>query len=419
MAARITPEYQQSEAHRECARGLLCFARTRDAEGQWHPARAAQPVCPADQDVMTTYLGELPGMYERLTERLTDPVRRARPVRVTPGSRVLVSGDADELMHDMADWLGAWAVRVRAIPQLSLSLPEARYGTQERIEADCNVLAAFPGPVLALDLKDALRTWTFPPPRAASDPPSPVFRLRRPHRAGGLPRPVPCRRCRLLLAPSPSGRYWWPAQCTHAAPLLPAGERDDDARDARLLCSACGIRVPHGWQAPPTCRHEPAGEPWRASPIPAAIEVQIEHLEVIRAGDGWVQCLTPYGGREAALDVFELRDRAMRLLKENPAPPDLLDGVPCGRLSCEANGGTLEALPAVQPDDQREGEPDFSRCTRCGDRMTRTEYDQHVRRYESWAKEAIQSCRRCARGACGECQWKACSCRAAGHKVVA
>jgi hypothetical protein len=400
MAARITREYQDVIGRQECARGDWCSAKTRDHEGEWHPAAASQHLCAADQDVMLAFLGELPGMYQRLGQVLTDPVRRARPVRVSPGSRVLVSGEADELMHDIADQLGGWAVRVRAVPQLQLALPAAAYGTVERVTADCATLAAHPAPLLALTPAKALRTWAFPPPRLAAS----------------RPRPVPCRRCRLPVSPSPSWKYWWPAQCTHAGPLLAAGDRDDKGRDSRLMCSACGKLLPAGWQSPPPCRHEGTGAPFRASPIPPLIEEQIEGLEVVRAGDGWVTCLTALGGRAAALDVLDLRSRSMRLLRESPAPQDLLDGIPCR--SCDAPEGVLEVLPAAPPD-EREHEPDFSRCTKCGDRMTRTDYNQHVKRYEAWAKEAIQSCRRCARGACGECLWKACSCRAAGHKAVA
>jgi hypothetical protein len=424
MAARTN--YQASsvtvtttEGQRECARQHRCSAQTRDDEGNWHPAPAAQHICPTDQDVMVTYLGELPPMYERLGELLTDPVRRARPVRVSPGSRVLVSGEADELMHDIADQVGAWAVRVRAVARLSR--PEAAYGTLERVTADCGTLEGFPGPMLALDLRDALRTWTFAPSRlSAVDPLPPVFRLRRARGSGARPRPVPCRRCRLLLSPSPSGKYWWPAECAHRAPLLPAGGRDDDGRDDGLLCSACGKRLPEGWQPAPPCRHEASGLPHRASPIPADVEAEIEGLEVVRAGDGWVQCLTPLGGRAAALDVFDLRAKAVKLLRENPAPRDLLDGIPCPRLSCEAMG-SLEVLPVPPPDPERElkeGVPDFCRCTICGERMTRTEYDQHVKRYAAWATEAMQSCRKCDKRECTECRWAACKCAASGHRAA-
>jgi hypothetical protein len=432
MAAR-GHDYQASyspvttDSQRECARGQWCSAQARDDEGNWHPAPATQHVCPADQDVMAGYLAEIPPMYERLGERLTDPVRRSRPVRVSPGSRVLVSGEADELMHDIADWLAAWAIRVRAVPQLRLSRPAARYGTLERVTADCKVLADFPGPMLALELRDALRTWTFHPPRLAApgEPPGvhemalraaglPSRRL-----AGARPHAVACRRCGLRVLPSPSGRYWWPAQCTHAAPLLPAGERDDETgQDERLLCPACGVRVPAGWQAPPPCRHEAPGPPLRYSPIPAEVEDETGDLEVVRAGDGWVQCLTPLGGKEAALDVFELRDRAYRMLRESPAPRDLLDGIPCPRPSCQAMPA-LEVLPAPPPDperEEREGAPDFCRCTACGERMTRAQYDQHVKRYDAWAAGAgILSCRRCERGDHGECCWRACKCTGGEH----
>jgi hypothetical protein len=422
MAARITREYQDVSGHQECARGSWCSASTRDDEGEWHPHPATQHLCPADQDLMATYLGELPAMYERLAERLTDPARRDRPVRVSPGSRVLVSGDADELMHDIADWIGGWAVRVRALPQLRLSPPGDAYGTTARIACDCDVLAKQRSPMLALPPAKALRTWTFPPPRHALPPARPLHAWRLPPRpAAARPRPEPCRKCGLLVVPSPSGKYWWPAQCTHAGPPLPAGRRDDDTgKDDHLLCAACGTPLPPGRRPPPACRHKATAVPLDASPIPAKVEAEIDGLEVVAAGDGWVSCLTFYDGRDAALDIFDLRAKAMRILHENPAPADLLDGIPCR--SCDAMPA-LEMLPAPQPDPEREareGEPDFCRCTRCGDRMTRSEYEPHVKRYEAWARGAgIQSCRRCARGECGSCQWKACGCRASGHPAAA
>jgi hypothetical protein len=318
-------------------------------------------------------------------------------VRVSPGSRVLVSGEADELMHDIADQVGAWAARVRGVRQLSR--PEARYGTLERVAADCKVLRDRPSVLLALDLKDALRTWTFDPPPLA---------------AISRPRAVPCRRCGRPVSLSPSGERWWPARCTHAAPLLAAGVRDDDGRDDGLLCSACGMHVPHGWQPPPPCRHEPDGPPYRAAPIPAKVEAEIEDLEVVRAGDGWVQCLTPHGGCEAAMDIFQLRDKAVKLLKENPAPRDLLDGIPCRK--CDAMS-SLEVLPQ-EPPDPTAPEPDFCQCSAasCRDRMTRTEYIGWVGQYHAYAKGTVQVCRRCDKGAHERCQWSGCGCAASGHR---
>jgi hypothetical protein len=405
MAARTRDyrDYQRDgETQEPCARGGFCSARVRDDEGTWHPAPAAQHLCPADQREMAAFASEIPRMYRRLEKMSVDPVRRTRPVRVTPGSRVLVSGDADALMRDMAAMLGTWAARVRDVPQLSLSRPRTAFGTAGRVTDDCGVLAGQPSALLALPPADALRTWWFHPPRHALAP----------------PRPSGCRRCGLPVSPSPSGKHWWPARCTHAGPLLPAGDRDEETgKDEKLACPACGKRLPLDWKPSPPCRHQGTAPPPPGGPIPAEVEDEIGGLDVVRVGYDWVQALTPLGGAAAGLDVIDLRTAAVQLLLENPAPRDMLDGVPCRRLACEAFG-TLEVLPAPQADPEkeaREGPPPFTRCAACGDVMTRKEYGAHVTRYATWAPGSgiIHTCRHCQRDDCGSCQWKRCRCRAA------
>lgn len=318
MAARITREYQSStEAQAPCARGDRCTARTRDAEGEWHPAAATQHLCPADQDVMTGYLGELPGMYERLAGMSVNPVRRARPVRVPPGSRVLASPESDALMRVIAPTIGGWAARVRAVPQLSLTTPAHPHGTIGRVAADCATLAAHPGPLLALPHGPMTRIWTWPPGEA----------------------------------------------------------------------------------------------------MPAWLDGEIGGLEAVHGGDGWVKAWTSLNGRDAALDIIDLHHAAVRLLQEAPAPRDLLDGIPCRK--CEAMS-SLEVLPSPPPDPKKP-EQDFCQCSvpGCHDRMTRGEYDDWVRQYDAYARGAgIQSCRRCARGDCDRCQWRACQCAASGHQAA-
>lgn len=152
------------QPQQRCARGLWCSAKTRDAEtGEWHPALAAQPLCPADQDVMVTYLDEIPGCWHRLAALSLDPVRAGRAIRRPPGSRVLVNAEADALQREMTWLLAAWAARVRGVPQLRLSVPPSPPGSPERLAADCATLAAHPGPLMALPAAPMYRTWTWAP----------------------------------------------------------------------------------------------------------------------------------------------------------------------------------------------------------------------------------------------------------------
>lgn len=302
------------QPQRRCSRGLWCSAKTRDAEtGEWHAALATQPLCPADQAIMIQCLGELPVMYARLGEQLGDPVRRTAPVRVPPGSRVLVNPDVEALMRLMSDQLGGWAVRVRAIPQLSLAIPGAPHGTPGRVAADCATLAAHPGPLLALGPRLMPRTWT------------------------------------------------WPA----------------------------------------------------GSPMPAWLEDEIGGLEVLHAGDGWAEALTRLDGEDAALDVLDLHRLAVRLLQENPAPPEWLDGIPCRE--CGKYALACAPLPAG-PEVPGQPSPAFSRCHQCRHEMSREDYDEWVRLNDAHARHTAGiTCRRCQRDDCAECAWAACACTARDH----
>lgn len=325
MAARQHVQHHvpspSGQPQRRCARGAWCSAKTRDAEtSEWHAALATQPLCPADQDVMVTHLGELPGCWHRLAALSLDPVRAGRAIHRPPGSRVLVNAEADALQREMTWLLAGWAARVRDVRQLTR--PASLPGSPERLEADCSTLADRPSALMALPPAPMYRTWTW----------------------------------------APTG---------------------DDTMPA--------------WVAGDT-----AGLDW------------------VRGGDGWGTWIADVGGEVAALDVLGLRARAVRMLGEAPAPRDLLDGIPCRK--CEAMS-SLEVLPLPAPErDREEGHPPFCRCSAasCHDEMTRPEYDQWVAQYRAWAEGAgVQSCRRCARGDCSQCQWAACSCRVSGHRHAA
>lgn len=165
MAARDSRQAAADKsAQRRCAREVRCSAKTRDPEsGEWLPAPANQPLCPSDRTVLITTLGELPACYERLGDLSASPVRRNRPVRVAPGSRVLVNPEADALMREAAPVLAGWAARVRGVPGLSLAGHSHVPGSLEAVTADCGVLARHPDPLLALPPANMARIWTWPP----------------------------------------------------------------------------------------------------------------------------------------------------------------------------------------------------------------------------------------------------------------
>jgi hypothetical protein len=156
---------------------------------------------------------------------------------------------------------------------------------------------------------------------------------------------------------------------------------------------------------------------WRAgSPMPAELEAEIADLEIIFIGDGWVSAQTRLGGTAAGLDILDLHRSASRLLGETPAPPEILEGVPCR--SCEEMS-SLARLEQPPPDPEKP-EPPFCAClsASCKAVMTRTEYDAWTAMYVAWTRgSGVLTCRRCDRGDCGNCCWPSCSCKLAGHRA--
>lgn len=153
---------------------------------------------------------------------------------------------------------------------------------------------------------------------------------------------------------------------------------------------------------------------WPAgNPMPADLETEIGTLERLRGGDGWVTALTALHGGDGGCEIIDLRHRATRLLRENPAAPEFLDGIPCR--SCDAYALVRASLPAG-PEDPR-NPPPFSECSACRDRMTREEYDDWVKLNGAHARHDASpvTCRRCRNGDCHECAWSPCACTAGPH----
>jgi hypothetical protein len=186
-----------------------------------------------------------------------------------------------------------------------------------------------------------------------------------------------------------------------------SAERVHDDCKVLALHPAPLLALPKG----PTVR----SYPW---PLEEQEEARLGTCEIVRIGADWVHVIEPLEGMAAGLEILALHYRARRLAGQVPAPPDLLDGVPCR--SCEAMS-SLEVIPAPPPDPEKPP-PAFCRCSMsgCGDEMSRREYDDWVKRYESWTRGAgVLTCRRCQLGNCPECVFISCQCRSAGHRKAA
>jgi len=357
---------------RACSRLDWCSARTRDADGTWHPAFTFQPFCPADTSVITRYLIELPPFWVRLAAQATDPMRRTgRPLRVTPGSRVLVSGAADALLREIAPVIGGWAARVQSVPGLELTPSPHPFASPERLRDDCRTLALRSGPLLALQMGWTIRVYDLPPGRRELIPPLPPRRRGRFRAARGI-----CRHCGRAVTRSPVSGWWWSSE------------------------------------PGPDCAHEADAEDAARGPVPEDLEREIGEKEIVRIGDGWVKVTVQRDGTDAGLEILDLHYQARRLLGETPARPEPLDGVAC------RDCGKVKLVRAEPPSDPAM-EGDHSRCEACGHRMTRTEFGEWVNLNAAHAR-ALQnrSCGRCQQGNHGDCRWPSCACRHAGHLTI-
>jgi len=159
----------QDEAGNPCSRQPpeLCdgarLVTQDDGTARREPARTPRAFCQPCESRIIACLGEIPAAWERLEEALGDPVRRASPVRVMPGSRVLVSPEIDALMRPMAVILGGWAARVRHVPGLDLADPGLPPDSPEGVRAACEAMARHATPLLSLRAGWTTRVFTWPP----------------------------------------------------------------------------------------------------------------------------------------------------------------------------------------------------------------------------------------------------------------
>jgi hypothetical protein len=375
---RRPPEDDRDAGH-PCSRTPpeLCdgarLAVQPDGTSRREPALTPRAFCEPCERRIVTCLEELPAVYERLEAAIADPVRRSGPVRVMPGSRVLVGTEEFDLMSTMAAVLGGWAARVRRIPGLQLSDPGHAPGSPEAIEDACvSVLARHKTPLLALRDGWAFRTFTY-----QSGPSS-------------GPHVSTCRRCAQRIIPAPGRDAWRLAAGGLPRAVTPASRRT----------------------APRPCEHEPDGPPpVPADIIPAYLLDLIGDREIVRQGEGWVTILDRLDGAAAGSEILDLHWRARRLLGETKARPEEFDGVPCR--SCECM--TLER---AEPPSDPSLAASHSRCPGCGDEMDRETFAEWAGTYASWARGAgIKKCRRCSlvEPKHEECCWHACSCAEGEH----
>jgi hypothetical protein len=165
---RSQPE-RDEETGQPCSRKPpeLCdgarLAVQSDGTSKRVPARTPRAFCQPCENRIIACLGELPEAWERLETAIADPVRRNSPVRVMPGSRVLVSPEIDALMRPMAAILGGWAARVRHVPGLELADPGLPPDSPEGVRAACEAMAKHVTPLLGLQAGWTTRVYTWRP----------------------------------------------------------------------------------------------------------------------------------------------------------------------------------------------------------------------------------------------------------------
>lgn len=379
MVRRYDPGYDGSDSQHPCSRQPpeLCDGARMVVQDNGTSRRGPALIqggafCEACRARIVACLDDLPEAYVRLAERIGDPLRAGKAVRVPPGSRVLVNPDIDALMRVMAAVLGGWATRVRHVPGLDLDDPGLPVDSAPAVEAACEVLAVHATPLLALPQQWTYRTFTFLP--AAERPPESI-----------------CRHCGYRITPGTGPE-----------------RRDIHGRMRWWLAGKASAPVA-------ACAHEPDPARTAAGPdvIPAELLALLGDREIIRQGDGWLTVLDELGGAVAGNEVIDFHWKARRLLGETPAWPESLDGIPCR--SCESM--TLER--AAPPSDPKL-DANHSRCPACRDEMDEDTFHQWAETYAQWARGAgIRECRRCAMGNHGYCCWDQCTCALSGHAAAA
>jgi len=196
-------------------------------------------------------------------------------------------------------------------------------------------------------------------------------------------------------------------------PQLSLSRNPHPHRTAAAVASDCKVIALHpgpllalqpGWMT-----REWAWTP--GSPMPDDIADDLAGLEITGSGDGWIKVVTSLDGEDAGHEILRVSRRVARHLGETPAPPVMLDGIPCR--TCEEMALAVAELPAG---DGNGTEPAYSRCLHCRAELSRADHDAWVAMYVAWTKGVgLLVCRRCALGNHADCCWDSCECGDGSH----
>lgn len=153
MTAPYSPDTDAEEGQHPCARGEHCSAREtliEDGQRIVVPAPTYQVFCHADRDRIQACLGELPGRYRQLEDRIGDK-GRADGMRVSGGNAAPgqpYSLGIDAFQRQIVDVVLSWDERVRVPAELADLTAES---VDAAVRAACGMLAAHIDALLSLD----------------------------------------------------------------------------------------------------------------------------------------------------------------------------------------------------------------------------------------------------------------------------
>ena len=329
------------------------------------PARTSRAFCDPCSSRITACLEELPPAYGRLCAALGDAPRTGKAIRAPFGPGEPIRAEIDALMRVTAVILHGWEFRVRRsrLRLATRGTPDILH--PESVQEAAETIGTHIGVLLALQPGWMTRVFTFPPGKPGATP----------------AQEGTCRRCgRRIARLVRSGPGRWYVMDASGAPVPPCAHEPREITSSRALAL-----------------------------MPAELEAEISDEEIVTIGDGWVKVTKHIGAAEAGNEILDLHYRARRRLGETRPQPESFDGIACR--ACDEM-----ALERAEPPSDPAAEAMHSRCALCKDEMDREEFGRWADMYASWARgAAIQVCRRCSLGRCGDCCWHACACEEEPH----